>query len=79
MAAPAASFDVLAARWRDLAMRRHAHFVELYDSGRWRHYYTEQEFVAELRVLSEMVERWRRIATWAGSDECGEPPGSVAA
>lgn len=52
----------MAAKWRDLALRRHAHFVDLYESGRWRHYYTEAEFIAELRTLTQVVKRWQGIA-----------------
>jgi uncharacterized repeat protein (TIGR03809 family) len=55
-----------AAKWRDLALRRHAHFVELYESGRWRHYYTESEFIAELHTLTQVVRRWQGIAQGAG-------------
>jgi uncharacterized repeat protein (TIGR03809 family) len=64
-ASSTASMAATAAKWRDLAMRRHAHFVDLYDSGRWRRYYTEEEFVAELRTLGQVVERWKGIAAEA--------------
>ena len=36
-------------RWRELAEQRRAHFIELYDTGRWKHYYTEHEFLTEMR------------------------------
>jgi uncharacterized repeat protein (TIGR03809 family) len=39
----------LTGRWRALAERRKAHLVGLYDSGRWRLYYSEQDLVARLR------------------------------
>ena len=32
----------LTRKWRDLAEKRRAHLIELYDSGRWKHYYTEE-------------------------------------
>ena len=38
-------FSQVAQKWRDLAERRRDHFAELYDSGRWRHYYSEDEFI----------------------------------
>jgi len=30
-------WDAVSLRWRDLAERRKDHFVELYQTGRWRH------------------------------------------
>src|SRR5262249_47948362 len=38
-------FCNIALKWRDLVERRRAYFAELYHSGRWKIYYTEQEFV----------------------------------
>ncbi len=49
-------------KWRDLAERRRDHFVELFETGRWRHYYTERTFFAALREASEAAERWARLA-----------------
>ena len=44
------------AKWRDLAERRRAHFVELYHSGRWKHYYSEERFLQRMR---EAIRAWR--------------------
>jgi uncharacterized repeat protein (TIGR03809 family) len=55
-------YDKLAQKWRDLAERRRAHIIELYDSGRWKHYYTEQELVASLREATELLETWEALA-----------------
>jgi uncharacterized repeat protein (TIGR03809 family) len=55
-------FDSLSHRWHALAERRRAHFVELYDSGRWKHYYTEEQFVIEMREAIKAAEEWERIA-----------------
>jgi len=52
----------VALKWRDLAERRRAHFVDLYESGRWKHYYTDQEFVDELRQAVAIAQRWAKIA-----------------
>ncbi len=49
-------------RWRDLAERRHAHYLDLYKSGRWKHYYTEEEFRAELSTAIGLAQRWAMIA-----------------
>lgn len=51
-----------ALKWRDLAERRRAHFVDLYESGRWKHYYTDIEFVEELRQAVAIAQRWAKIA-----------------
>jgi uncharacterized repeat protein (TIGR03809 family) len=55
-------FDNIAQRWRDLAERRRDYFIELYRSGRWRHYYGEAEFVMVMREVVEVTETWARIA-----------------
>ena len=39
-----------------------AHFVELYHSGRWKHYYSEEQFLARLREAIKLSERWAEIA-----------------
>jgi uncharacterized repeat protein (TIGR03809 family) len=46
---------------RDLAERRRVHLVDLYDSGRWKHYYTEGELLARMREAIRMVETWDRL------------------
>jgi uncharacterized repeat protein (TIGR03809 family) len=53
----------LAQRWRDLAERRRSHFVELYRSGRWKHYYTEAEFASRLREVFQAAETWEKLAS----------------
>ena len=56
------AMDRAAQKWRALAERRQAHFVELYESGRWKHYYTDEEFVARMREAMAAVNRWAKIA-----------------
>ena len=53
-------------KWRELAERRRAHFVELYDTGRWKHYYTDEEFLAGTREAVANADRWARIAPRPG-------------
>ncbi|MPZ56974.1 MAG: TIGR03809 family protein [Rhizobiales bacterium] len=52
----------VAKKWRDLAERRCAHFVELYRSGRWTHYYTEEQFLARMREVIHAADTWAQIA-----------------
>ena len=49
-------------RWRELAERRRAHFIELYDSGRWKHYYDEEQLLAHARELTALREKWTVLA-----------------
>jgi uncharacterized repeat protein (TIGR03809 family) len=52
----------LTRKWRALAEKRRDHFIELYDSGRWRHYYTEAELLARTREAVHLAETWARLA-----------------
>jgi uncharacterized repeat protein (TIGR03809 family) len=51
-----------AQKWRMLAERRRAHFVELYHSGRWKRYYGEEEFLLKMREAMKACDRWAEIA-----------------
>jgi hypothetical protein len=44
-------YDSIARRWLALIERRQEHFLDLCDSGRWRHYFTEAEFLDEMRKV----------------------------
>ena len=55
-------------RWRSLAERRRAHFTELYRSGRWKRYYTEEAFQAHMREVVRGVEAWTNVIN-PGSDK----------
>jgi uncharacterized repeat protein (TIGR03809 family) len=52
----------LTQRWRDLAQKRRAHLIELYDSGRWKHYYTEEQLVVRMREAINLADKWERLA-----------------
>ena len=64
-------------KWRDLAERRHAHYLDLYKTGRWKRYYTEKEFRAELSAAIELAQRWAAIAP--REDERAPPATSALA
>ena len=55
-------WECIALKWRNLAEQRRDHHVELSKSGRWKHYYTEQEFLLEMRKADALAERWSQIA-----------------
>ena len=56
------AMDAAARKWRDLAERRRAHFIDLFRTGRWRHYYTDVQFLTEMRKASALADQWARIA-----------------
>ena len=62
MRQPLRNWELIALKWRNLAERRRAHHVDLYKSGRWKHYYTDDEFVAEMSAANAMALRWASIA-----------------
>jgi len=55
-------YDSIARKWLALAERRQAHFIELVDSGRWRHYFTPDGLNAEMRKAALLRDQWARIA-----------------
>jgi uncharacterized repeat protein (TIGR03809 family) len=55
-------WERVALKWRALAEGRRAHQLDLYKSGRWRHYYTDAEFLTEMREAVTIAERWAKIA-----------------
>ena len=62
MVASARKWERIALKWRVLAERRRAHFHDLYRSERWKHYYTAEEFLTEMREAVAIAERWAAIA-----------------
>lgn len=51
----------IVARWCNLAERRLEYLTELFDSGRWRRFYDEQEFLENVREAKSAVQTWRDI------------------
>jgi uncharacterized repeat protein (TIGR03809 family) len=54
--------EAVALKWRALAERRRDHHIDLYKTGRWQHYYSDQEFLSEMRAAIALAQRWARIA-----------------
>jgi len=61
-------YDSVARKWLALVERRQQHFIELCDSGRWRHYYTQAEFLEEMRKVLRVRDNWASIAGLPVSD-----------
>jgi uncharacterized repeat protein (TIGR03809 family) len=54
-------YDHIARRWLALVELRQDHFIDLCDSGRWRHYYTEDELIEEVRKVLQVCRQWAAI------------------
>jgi len=62
--------DTIARKWSDLAERRLNYFVELYRSGRWKHYYrTEQDFALRMLDVIKATRRWAELAPTKAADK----------
>jgi uncharacterized repeat protein (TIGR03809 family) len=72
MARASVNWKKISLKWRDLAERRKAHYVELYETGRWKHYYTDIEFLGELRKAIAAANRWAKLAP--RREDAGEAP-----
>jgi uncharacterized repeat protein (TIGR03809 family) len=51
----------IARRWHALAERRREHFADLHDSGRWRKYYREHNFLTQMHETTRMTDAWARV------------------
>jgi hypothetical protein len=58
----ATSRDIIA-RWLALAERRHAYLTLMFETGRWRRYYSERDFLADIQESKAGVEAWRALLT----------------
>lgn len=63
------SIENSARQWHALAERRLAAYMDLYRSGRWRHYYgSPEEFAERMLDVIKVAKAFRQMA--------GEPPAS---
>jgi uncharacterized repeat protein (TIGR03809 family) len=49
------------ARWYNLAEQRLKYLTELFDSGRWRRFHSEEAFLENIREAKTAVETWRDL------------------
>lgn len=73
------ALDEVAQKWRALAERRRAHFVELYHTGRWKRYYSEEQFLLKMREAIKATDRWAEIAPTPPRTGASEPSRAQAA
>ena len=53
--------DEFARKWHALAQRRRKHLAELYQSGAWHRYFTEETLRSQMREATSEVERWGAV------------------
>jgi hypothetical protein len=58
----------LARKWHALAERRRNHLKELYETGAWKRYYTEETLRSQMREAVREVEHWGAML---GDDAAG--------
>ena len=58
----APDFTKIALKWHDLAERRLDYYTELYRSGRYKHYYTQERFALRMLEVIEAAKVWRALA-----------------
>ena len=51
----------IVARWCNLAEQRLEHLTELFETGRWRRYHSEQAFLENIKEAKAAVEIWRSL------------------
>jgi len=52
----------IARQWRRLVEQRRAHSIELYRTGRWRRYFSEEQFLASVRAITAELDSWDALA-----------------
>jgi uncharacterized repeat protein (TIGR03809 family) len=57
----------MARRWHALAERRRQHFADLHETGRWKKYYREHDFLTQMRATASMVDAWEKVSRPNGS------------
>jgi hypothetical protein len=55
-------YDTIAGKWLALIERRQENFIDLCETGRWRHYYTKAEFLEEMRKVLHLRDQWAVVA-----------------
>jgi hypothetical protein len=55
-------YDSIACRWHALVERRQQNFIELCNTGRWRHYYTHAQLLDEMGKVLQLRNQWAQLA-----------------
>ena len=65
--------DALARKWHALAQRRRDHLAELYQSGAWQRFFTEETLRVQMREAVREVEHWGAMLGDEPSAEAAHP------
>lgn len=57
----------VAQKFLALIDQRRAHLSELYDTGRWKLYYSDEELRARARELAALRDKWAAVAALGGN------------
>jgi hypothetical protein len=57
----------MARKFLDLIEQNRAHLAELYDTGRWKLYYSDEELCARARELVALRDKWSAVAALGGN------------
>jgi uncharacterized repeat protein (TIGR03809 family) len=81
----------IVARWCNLAEQRLEHLNELFETGRWRRYHSEQAFLENIREARAAVDIWRELLSreasldnspidlsWLGRGKSKLPPPDIS-
>ena len=64
--------DAFARKWHALAERRRNHLAELYQSGAWQRYFTEETLRTHMREATREVDRWSAMLDDQVSADAGQ-------
>ena len=53
----------IVSRWCNLAEQRLEYLTELFETGRWRRFHREREFLENIQEAKAAVELWRKLET----------------
>lgn len=59
----------IVARWSALAEQRLDYLTDLFETGRWRRYHGERDFLENIREAKSAVETWRGLLTAEASPD----------
>ena len=64
-------YDSISRSWLALVERRQQNFIELCNTGRWRHYYTRAQLLDEMRKVLRLRNQWAQLAGLPVSEQTG--------
>ena len=73
---PAGPLDEVVRKWLALSERRLAWFVNVSETPRWQHYFTQAELLDQMREAERLRDRWAHLANGSSLEVAeSSPPG----